>query len=116
MQIFRRISVARIEDLDLNNLGCHWTRDYNYQHTGGGYNGLTENKGVSVLISATVKKSQINEAATAESNLYHPKEKEIVLNENQVVKITYRASGDWNNIITATANTGNRVDQWVKNM
>lgn len=115
MKVFRKIWVGKKEDLDLNNLGCHFTKDHTYTHNGGGSNGCTINTGTLVTIICDVKKSQINESATAESNLYHPEEKEVVLKPNQKINVRYRFTGSYNDIHEAIANTGTRFDKWVEN-
>lgn len=115
MKIFRKIWVDKKEDLDLSNIGCHWTRDHTYTHNGGGSNGYTINSGIPVAIICDVKKSQINESATAESNLYHPAEKEVVLKPNQRLNVRVRFGTAYGELVEATANTGTRFDKWVEN-
>ncbi len=122
--VMRKIWVDEVEDLDLQNLGCHWTTNFNYTHMGGGSNGLTEKKALLCRVTAQVSQKEINAVATAMSNENHPHEKEVVLNTGSKIKIEYdfviyetgKILGGFGTKYAAEANTGTRVDTWVKNL
>lgn len=118
----RKIWIDKVEDLDLQNLGCHWTRNFQYSHNGGGSNGLTEKRAIEVRVIAEVAQSQINLTATEFSNESHPSEKEVVLNANTKINAEYefivngKILGGYGSVHKSIANTGTRVDTWVKNL
>ena len=108
--IKRVIYLNSIEELDLNNIGVHFTSDKYYRHSGGGSNGLTEVKKIEVVICIDrVSKNKINEKATAISNANYPSEKEVVLEMNTEFSA-------WVLGKKVKINTGTRADLWVKNL
>lgn len=109
--ITRIIYLDSIEELDLDNLGVHFTADRYYKHTGGGSNGLTKTDS-KITVHVRVLggyKNKINKEATAISRENYPNEKEVVLNFNE--KLTA-----WINGKKVIVNTGTRSDLWVKNL
>jgi hypothetical protein len=115
--IKRTIYLDRMEDLDLENIGCHFTADLDYKHEGGGSNGLTPkgNFKVDIFVRAYI----VNEEATAISNANYANEKEVVLDMNQDIEVEVRAfpiSGGLAKRFSAKANTGTRADLWVKKL
>ncbi|HEX9804321.1 MAG TPA: hypothetical protein VGA67_01445 [Candidatus Dojkabacteria bacterium] len=98
----------------------------NYSHNGGGSNGLTEEKIIEV--DAYVSEYIVNEEATKISNEEYPNENEVILKQNQELVVNLRIFGgtmehgkivrymkDFSNR-TIKVNTGNRADEWVKNL
>lgn len=114
MKVFRKIWIDKKSDLDVDNLGCHFTKDPHYTHLGGRSNGCTERKKILATITGNVKKYQVNQSATTESNLYHPKEKEVVLKPNQIIRVEVKF-GKSGKASLKKANTGTRFDKWVEN-
>ncbi|MCA6391595.1 MAG: hypothetical protein IM602_17370 [Cytophagales bacterium] len=100
-----------MENLDLNNCGVHFTANKDYNHVGGGSNGLTKTSGkIRVCINVLGGYSKkINSEATAISNANYPSENEVVLDFNQ--KLTA-----WINGQKVMINTGTRADIWVINL
>jgi len=112
----RKIFVEKLEEIDFDNFGVHFSRDNNYKHSGGGSNGLTPSK-ARFQVSAWVRRAKINERATEISNENHPQEKEAVLEFSQVLTAEI---GVWdlveNKFVSfekRKINTGRRADKWV---
>lgn len=118
--IKRIIFLDKIEDLDLNNIGVHFTADLNYNHNGGGSNGLTKTD-AQYKVVVYVKKYVVNEEATKISNDNYPCEKEIVLQMNQVISaelLVFQKNdtmqfGRATNMGKVKCNVGTRADIWV---
>jgi len=120
---FRSIQINSIDELDTNNFGLHFTSNPNYQHNGGGSNGVTVTKKYTAKIEVTGFK--VCEDATSESNADYPKEKEVVLMPNQRLngklviidnatqKFFYEGKYWGHQGQDITINTGIRCDQWV---
>lgn len=111
-----------LADLDLNNIGVHFTLNLSYKHSGGGSNGLTNNQ-ANYRIDIYVREYTTNEEATAVSNANYSTEQEVVVDMNCdvicEVKVFPRVDGGWGRIIqdySTSANTGTRADLWVKNL
>jgi hypothetical protein len=119
MQIVRKIWAEKLEDIDFKNLGCHWTTDETVlaKYSSIQLNG-NDNEGNSFYLYAdSVEESIINIEATEISNTDHPSEKEVVLIENSKIIISEIIDLDGNSVaFDLEANTGIRVDEWVKNL
>lgn len=124
--IKRTIYLSNLSDLDLNNVGCHFTKNLAYKHSGGGSNGVTNTK-TAYRVEVLVSEYTSNDEATAISNENYPNEQEVVLEMNQVITaeiiITPAVDGGWGTRFhpeykryTTQANTGTRADVWVKNL
>jgi hypothetical protein len=113
-EIKRVIYVSDISEIDFDNFGVHFTENIEYNHTGGGSNGLTEIKRFKV--TAFVKKYEVNEAATLISREGHPHEKETVLCFDQELncEISILDNNEFVSFSKRKINTGQRSDIWVK--
>jgi hypothetical protein len=107
-------------DIDFENLGNHFTRRMDYVHNGGGEKGFSNGKYI-VCVCGFVEENRINEAATEFSNKNYPHESEVVTEKKSEIRITsiqvltkkgYLLRKKRVNIL---ANTGKRIDAWVKN-
>ena len=126
MKVKRTLMLNSMTDLDLNNLGVHFSGWMGYIHTNGGQNGSTVYRKYFVEIYAEVNDSMINQEATAMSNESYAKENEVVLLKNQPLnveivvnegveregRIAFLRSG-MKPAYSAKANTGTRSDDWV---
>ena len=118
--IKRTFYVDSPEQIDLENIGCHFTANLGYNHRGGGSNGGTIEKAYKVTIYT--KDYEINEEATKISNENYPHEQEVVLEMNQKIDIEMlvaKHNGMGYGICKPeyiTADTGERADVWVKNI
>lgn len=120
--IKRVLFIDDIGMIDFANIGCHWTSNMSYAHSGGGMNGFSKGKfQVTLLTSRTM----INKEATKISREGYPHEKEVVLSENTTLKVVYllvvpmingKLDYSKQERYIANGNTGNRVDIWVKNL
>lgn len=117
--MIRRIFVSDLSEIDFDNFGVHFSENHHYEHNGGGSNGLTKVARYNVRV--TIETASINEAATAISRENFPREREVVLDFNQILPATLNVidleSGDFavfNREITI--NTGTRCDKWVENL
>lgn len=124
--IKRTIYLNNINDLDLDNLGVHFTADLGYKHRGGGSTGVT-NTETAFRVDVFVSQYVVNEEATAMSNEGYPTEHEVVLEMNQEIDVEVvvvpRVNIGWGSRFhpeykkyNTKANTGNRADEWVKNL
>src|SRR5690349_1721351 len=83
IRISRTAFINSIEELDINNIGCHFSANLSYIHEGGGSNGVTDrNKKLLVRIISIAKRDQILEEATEISNEGFTHEKEYVIKPN----------------------------------
>lgn len=121
--IQRVINIDDISQISLDNIGCHWTADMSYTHSGGGMNGVSK-KG-NFQVTFLTSRVGVNKEATKFSREGYPHEKEVVLNENTTLKVVYilvvpviEGKLDYSKQVRyiTTGNTGNRVDKWVKNL
>ena len=118
--IKRTFYVDRPEDIDYNNIGCHFTADLNYNHLGGGSNGGTVERMFKVTIYA--EEYIVNDEATKVSNENYPHEKEVVLEMDQTIEVEINIAKHnglgygYCKPERITVNTGDRADLWVKNM
>ena len=127
MKVKRTIYLESLDQLDLDNLGCHFSSAMGYIHRNGSQSGTTRKGLFLVEIYVDVDKGMINQEATEQSNLEYPKEMEVVLNTNQSLDVTvsvHKGTQSNGEIVfyrsglrpaySAIANTGTRVDDWVK--
>jgi hypothetical protein len=124
----RVLYVDSIDDLDIKNIGCHFSNSLQYIHTGGGSNGTTNNnKKYMLRVISVFKKDQVNQEATDVSNEGFKHESEIVLKPNENVDVEIEVSKNngkqggstswmplFNENYKGTVNTGNRYDKWVE--
>ncbi len=120
--IKRVLFVDDINQISLDNIGCHWTSNMSYSHSGGGMNGFSKgNFQVTLLTSRT----GVNKEATKISREGYAHEKEVVLNENTTLKVVYilvvpflngKLDYSKQERYISSGNTGNRVDKWVKTL
>jgi hypothetical protein len=115
-EIKRVIYVSDISEIDFDNFGVHFTEDIEYNHTGGGSEGLSEVK--KFKITVFVKKYEVNEEATLISREGYPHEKETVLCFDQELKceISVMDNNEFVSFSKRKINTGQRADLWVKNI
>ena len=124
---FRFIQVDNLEELNLENVGVHFTRTQSYIHNGGGSNGCTVAKKYTVKIAINAfedwgkTKYSILEDATLESNTNFPKEQELVLAPNQKLDAliqVFDKTGKFHFFgfrgQKFEINTGTRMDKWVE--
>lgn len=114
--MIRKIYVSTIEEIDFENFGVHFSENENYSHSGGGSNGLTDEKRFEVCFYAEA--AQINEDATNRSREEYPREQELVLEFNQSVQGELFILDTVDNYMVVdgeykTVNTGTRADKWV---
>ena len=120
--IVRTIQINDLSDLDLSNVGCHWTENVDYIHKGGGQHGTTNRLKYTAKLICT--KYQKNEKATEESRKNYPKEREVVLEKNQSLKGRLVIINNDNYSfafygfmgIEVEFNTGTRCDAWVEKL
>lgn len=119
----RVVYLNEVSELDLNNLGNHFTKNNSYTHKGGGANGVTLFKKIKCSIRAMIEESLINKEATLLSNNEYPHECEVVTFQNSeilVYEISYEFHADrlpmkFDNE-PKKANTGSRIDKWVETL
>ena len=112
-EIKRVIFVNDPSEVDFENFGVHFTEDRNYNHNGGGSNGLTPDADYKVTVWC--KRYSINEAATEVSRNEYPHEKEVVLdfNQNLNVEVSIMKGSQPISFEKRKINTGTRCDKWV---
>lgn len=125
--IKRTIYINNLNDLDIDNIGCHFTADLGYKHKGGGSNGVT-NTETAFRVDVFVSEYVVNVQATAISNANYPTEQEVVLEMDQeidveIIAVPRHSDGTWATRFhpeykqySAKANTGTRADVWVKTL
>lgn len=119
MTICRKIWVNSLEEIDFQNVGNHWTVEGNEAAVGmmtsTQLNG--EDQDGEFFWLYVDGEYEIDEAATEESNLNHPAEKEVILKRGQDIVITEVFDSSFRVVATnVPANTGDRVAEWVRNL
>ena len=121
METFRIIYANSLEEIDFDNFGNHFSSNEDaiskYFATGSSIaiNGQ-DNEGKEMFFFVVeINERDINTEATEISNTEHPDEYEVVMNVNSEVKIT-EVYNEAQEIIASDieANTGTRIDEWVK--
>ena len=115
MDVIRKIYANKIEDIDIQNIGCHWTSDESVLTRSGAFGYTSAEGSIEYRVYATVEESYIDQLATDFSNDRYPSEKEVVLLKNVKLSVTI-----WNREIgedeyIGEANTGTRNEKWVDN-
>ncbi len=111
--IWRAIYLNKIEDLDLHNFGCHWTKDEYYciGTTEFPTNDISASKRkgeIQFLFKAKIAENLIDKKRTNLSNKEYPNESECVLKQNiKIEKVELIFPIQKTDI---TINTGNRID------
>lgn len=114
MKIFRAIFANNIDEIDIDNFGCHWTNNEWIEYdTNFRYNDISggNRKGDNLYkFEANVSKEFIHQAATKKSNREYPNESEVVLLQNTIIEnvIVKTISED----LIFKINTGNRCAKW----
>jgi len=111
----RNIYLNSFDEFDVNNIGCHWSKDHGYMHAGGGEAGLTNTDLELFQIFVKSDSVEIDINATEMSNEECGVEQEIVLDQNQNISILYYNTED-DEYYRIEGNTGNRVDSWVASL
>ena len=114
MELVRIITAESLENIDLNNLGNHFTVEGNEAEIASKLEFLSEDAQKGELFYVYVECDNVNNEATEISNSNHPSEKEVVTNENSHIKIT-EILDDCFNVVAENieGNTGSRVHEWV---
>jgi len=133
IQIVRCVQVDNLEEINLNDFGVHFTSNLNFCYNAADKGVKKEYRNekrytAKIFINGrTPQKYTVNEDATKESNVVHPRESEVVLAFNQILTarlvIVENESGRffydgkyWGHEgKEVTINTGTRCDEWVKN-
>lgn len=133
LQVVRVIQIDSLEEIALNNFGVHFSSNLNFCYNGADKGVKKEYRNekkytAKIFINGrTPQKYAVNEAATQESNLVHPRESEVVLGFNQTLtarlvivdnetgKFFYDGKYWGHEGKEITINTGTRCDEWVKN-
>lgn len=112
MKIYRAIRANSINNINLNNIGLHWSEseDHAYDVAKRGYR---EGEGEVYTIIANVADHDINISATIESRLEYPREYEICLNEFVTLNVEVK-NESWETEYKGTANSGNLCDRWLE--
>ena len=113
IKLYRTIAIDCIDQLDTQNLGCHWTESPNFNYC----------KSEKVAkITAVFSKKCINKEATAISNNGYAKEEEVVIFENSnpiSVFVRLSVKGEFlyecDRFEFENCSTGLRIDKWVNN-
>lgn len=132
--IFRTIRTNDPNEIDFKNIGCHWTSDEYYEHTGGGEQGFSKGRYL-VTFETKISKGNVNQEATDFSNDEYPSESEVVVQPrtklNAIMTIldeetgyyfevsdlrNYKNKTDKSSVknLPIVINTGNRYDRWVE--
>jgi len=110
---WRAIYLDEIEQLDINNFGCHWTFDEFYCNSVEFiYNNISNKKRlgkIQFLFKASINKNLIDIKRTRESNKEFPSESECVLKQD-IELLNVELIFPLNKIIKCV-NTGNRIEQ-----
>jgi|GEM_PF-5418967 len=127
MELFRIIYADSLNEVDFNNFGNHFSSNEDaickyfadtLAKSSFSINGCdNSDKEEKFIFIVEVDEKDINQEATEESNLYYPDEFEVVLKENSTIKI----NEVWSLVTqeevekdVTQANTGTRIDEWVK--
>ncbi len=117
-EVIRRvIFVDSKDEIDLTNIGVHWTRNPNYTHKGGGSNGGTPEG--ELMVTFLTSDFVADDYATEFSNVNYPHEQEVVLEEEQDLIANIVIEDNWGVIEImrgVEVNIGTRSDGWVKNL
>ena len=116
MKIWRAIFLNSVEELDINNFGCHWSKNEHYSNgTNFFYENISDFKrigGKIFLFETTVSPEQIDNISTKKSNKDYPKEEECVLKRNTLLK-EITLVNQAKKIKFKNINTGIRVCKWI---
>ena len=116
LKIWRGIFLSSIENLDLKNFGCHWSKNEHFCYGTEFFNENIsdfERTGEKMFLFETeVNEGQIDIYSTEKSNFEFPNEEECVLKRNiqlkKIILINQKKKLEFKNI-----NTGNRVCKWI---
>lgn len=115
MEIIRRIYADGVEDIDLSNLGCHWTSCESSFSKKGAF-GYTQQTGkIGFKVYAKVTQSMLDIAASSFSNERYPHEKEVIVRPNTQMEIVIWNPETCEDDYEGPANTGSRIEKWVDN-
>jgi len=115
MILVRIVTAESLETIDLNNLGNHFTVEGNEPAIATNIQHLSQYAKNGDVFYIYVECENINAAATALSNQYHPLEKEVVTVENSHIKILEVLDENFNVVAeNIEGNTGARIHEWVQ--
>jgi hypothetical protein len=114
IKVYRGIKLNDVSDLDMNNLGVHFTAEPSVANSMDNWmTSLNKTGNELFIISAWIDVDDINFPATLNSNSDYPREYEIVMDKNVKLKIDVEDNYGEVVLSNASANTGTRQDGWV---
>lgn len=113
IKVYRGFFSDSIEDIDLNEIGCHWSVDEQVANDIENSVLSTKQGNELFVVTTWINLVDINFMATMESSKAHPREFEIVIEPNTDILINIQDNYGETVVNSIRANTGNRYDSWV---